>query len=87
MAREQKQLNLLLDELKKAGEEGVRSIDIVCDLGILNFKGRIFDLRRGALNGVNYNIECLKVEGNIYKYVYKGIRLSEPQQLNLFQEA
>jgi hypothetical protein len=86
--REQKQLSLLLDELKKAGDKGIRSIDIVCDLGILNFKGRIFDLRRGRLNNENYDIECLKVEGNIYKYVYKGIRSSVPFQLSLFpQEA
>ena len=47
--------------------EGLTSIQIV-NMYILNYKGRIFDLRRGKLNNTPYDIECTRVKGGTWKY-------------------
>jgi len=48
--------------------EGLTSIQIVINMYILNYKGRIFDLRRGKLNNTPYDIECTRVKGGTWKY-------------------
>lgn len=83
MAREQIQLNLLLSELQKAGDEGLRHIDII-NLYIINYKGRVSDLRHGVLEGVFYDIETRHIRKGEWRYIYHGIK-QQPIQTDLFQ--
>ena len=60
------QLERLLEALQN-NPQGLTSIQIV-NMFILNYKGRIFDLRRGKLHNTPYNIECTRVKGGTWKY-------------------
>jgi hypothetical protein len=82
MPREQKQLSLLLSELQKAGNQGLRHIDII-NLYIINYKGRVSDLRHARLNGIFYDIETRHINKGEWRYIYHGVKQSQPQQLNL----
>jgi hypothetical protein len=68
MLKKPSQLERLLKALQDH-PEGLTNVEII-NMYILNYKGRITDLRQGRLNHTNYNIKAVKpAQGNVWRYI------------------